>query len=529
MFKRCEKTAEEKTYYLPVRIMDSTGVENPERLLTEKSKALSFRTDNCVRFFEKGSFILLDFGKEMCGGVRIITRDVHTTTRIRITFGESVSEAMSEIGYKNATNDHSPRDTEVSISALSDLEFGQTGFRFIRIELKENTKWDVLSIYGFCILPKIKNEINFKTNDELLNKIIETAVYTVKLCFQNGYIWDGIKRDRLVWCGDLHPEILTSLYAFGKTENIINSLNFLKDNTPEGEWINGFPSYSAWWIVCLCDYVRISGDEEYFNKSKGYALEILKRYNALIKENGKLKLPGYFLDWPTNDTEDAKLGTALLIRWAAQKYLKAENSSDAEEIIEKLAVYLGKATKYKQVKSFQVLCGKIGEDAKSFLENGGGQGMSTFMSYYILSACAKTGSKEALGMLKEYYGGMLSCGATSFWEDFDLEWVKKGGRIDEIPASYESDIHGDNGKFCYRGLRHSLCHGWSSGVLAFIVECILGLEVKNGFREVKIEPDLMGLNSIDAEIPTPYGYMSVTVKDEKIFVKAPDEITVTLG
>lgn len=63
----------------------------------------------------------------------------------------------------------------------------------------------------------------------------------------------------------------------------------------------------------------------------------------------------------------------------------------------------------------------------------GGHGMSTFMSYYILCAAADTaGMTTALKMLREYYGAMLSVGATTFWEDFDLEWMRDGATIVEL-------------------------------------------------------------------------------------------------
>ena len=32
------------------------------------------------------------------------------------------------------------------------------------------------------------------------------------------YLWDGIKRDRLVWIGDMHPETRTILAVFGDHE-----------------------------------------------------------------------------------------------------------------------------------------------------------------------------------------------------------------------------------------------------------------------------------------------------------------------
>ncbi len=37
-----------------------------------------------------------------------------------------------------------------------------------------------------------------------------------------------------------------------------------------------------------------------------------------------------------------------------------------------------------------------------------------------------------LPIIKEYFGAMLSRGATTFWEDFDMEWLNGSGREDEV-------------------------------------------------------------------------------------------------
>ena len=55
-------------------------------------------------------------------------------------------------------------------------------------------------------------------------------------------------------------------------------------------------------------------------------------------------------------------------------------------------------------------------------------------------------------------------------EDFDMEWADNSCRIDEFPQKHQRDLHGDFGAYCYKGFRHSLCHGWSEGVLQFIKE-----------------------------------------------------------
>ena len=92
------------------------------------------------------------------------------------------------------------------------------------------------------------------------------------------------------------------------------------------------------------------------------------------------------------------------------------------------------------------------------------------MSYYILKAVASFNKAKAVEMLKEYYGAMLDKGATTFWEDFDIKWAENSCRIDEFPKTNEKEIHGDFGAYCYKGFRHSLCHGWSGGVIRLIKE-----------------------------------------------------------
>ena len=276
----------------------------------------------------------------------------------------------------------------------------------------------------------------------------------MKLNLQNGYIWDGIKRARLVWAGDLHQEILLSMYLYGDYENIQNSLKFLKEETSPDKWINGLPSYSAWWVINLCDYYRLSGNYNFFKENQDYAQSVIKNINGCIDDSGEMDFSiaphwmPYFLDWPTTGTPDAKTGTAALLVYMAKKYLHLEDNEDCRKIIEKLNSYLDVDCKFKQTRAFQILAGREPAGQSAFLEEGGAEGFSTFMAYYILKADAMAGGRQMLHMIKQYFGGMLSRGATTFWEDFDIHWLEGSGRIDEFPTPEEKDIHGDFGAFC---------------------------------------------------------------------------------
>ena len=515
----------------PVRVIKSESVDNADFLTIAKEPCISFKTAGCARFQKKGAYVLLDFGKEICGSARLIVRDIaYLSSNFRFTFGESVSEACSDIGFKNATNNHSPRDFIAFVSSMSDVCYASTGFRFLRLELLEDKPALMQNIFAVNRLPYIENELKITSSDDEINKIIDTAVYTLKLNMQNGYFWDGIKRDRLVWAGDMHHEVITSMIFFGKNRNVVNSLKFLRESTDRGAWINNIPTYSAWWLISLCDYCDMSDDSEFFNENRDYAEEILKHIDDSISDNGDITFDGkislkYFVDWQTYETEDAYIGTAMIFIIAAQKFLKLCKSGICEKIIGKLKKYTSADSKTKQVRAFQILAGrrKIGD--AEFLEKDGAAGFSTFMSYYILTAYAMIGGKMSLEMIKQYFGGMLSRGATSFWEDFDIAWLNGSGRIDEFTEDGKTDIHADFGKHCYTGLRHSLCHGWSSGVAAFMVESVFGLSMKKDRKEITVMPADLPLE-FDIDLPTENGIISITNNKSGLTVKAPEGVKI---
>ena len=67
--------------------------------MNEKEASVSFETSQVTTFTKKGAYVILDFGKELCGGIRLITRAIgREDLDLRITLGESLSEACSNLG-----------------------------------------------------------------------------------------------------------------------------------------------------------------------------------------------------------------------------------------------------------------------------------------------------------------------------------------------------------------------------------------------------------------------------------------------
>ena len=532
----------------PVRITSTEGnVTGTEKLLQKKELQITTSEPDVTTLKNnqkgKNASIIIDFGKELHGKIRLLTHTLSGSNPVnmRIVYGESVSEAMSTIGKKGATNDHSTRDFEFPVPPYSDISFNESGFRFAKIELlSKNSSIHIKSITATAIYRDIPYLGTFCCSDETINKIFEVSAYTCHLNMQQ-YIWDGIKRDRLVWVGDMHPEMLTVRTVFGPHSIIEKSLRFMRNSTPLPAWMNGMPTYSLWWLHILYDWYLYTGDEEFLNENRDYALRLIEIICKLVNEDGSDNIPSYFIDWPCNGKKAGISGSRALLAMtltSAAKLAEIFGNSELSSLCEKKKAYLTatvpKTYGAKQVAAMYSLAGWMNEDkaADEILKNKA-EGFSTFMSYYLLKAASKKDMPATLSALKEYYGGMLSVGATTFWEDFDIKWLKNACPLDRVPEKGKKDIHADNGAFCYKGLRHSLCHGWSSAPTAFLAEEVLGIKIlEPGCKKIAIKPDIGSLSFAKGTYPTPYGIISVECTSAEgavtVSYSAPEEIEVVL-
>lgn len=523
----------------PVRVVASKDTDNEQILFQNKPLQAALNDNDCMEIKQDG-YIMLDFGKEISGGIAI---NVRVTTRTpqcakcRITFGESVMEAMSELGEKGACNNHSVRDTIVDIGYYGTFKFGTTGFRFVRIA-PVDAVIRIRAIEAENNMADLEYRGSFKCNDELLNNIWQTGAYTVHLN-ANEYLWDGVKRDRLVWIGDMHPEVSTVSAVFGKVPCVMRSLDFIRNGTPSDEWMNEIITYSMWWIIIHYDFYMHWGDYAYLGEQKEYMKELLLKTLDWIDGGCCIRLEVSkmegFVDWSSKDSESEVEGRLAITCMALRCGSEMMKALGEDAVAERCSIYADRLCadsitekSNKRISALTVLSGRDKSLATEVLCGNSAEEMSCFMGYYVLKAKAMLGDyRDALDIIREYWGGMLKMGATTFWEDFDIEWLENSARVDELTPDGMRDIHGDFGKHCYKGFRHSLCHGWASGPTAFLMEQIGGIEIlEAGCRSVRIVPRLAGLEWIEVEYPTPYGSIKISSNDNGTRVSAPAEITV---
>jgi alpha-L-rhamnosidase len=148
--------------------------------------------------------------------------------------------------------------------------------------------------------------------------------------------------------------------------------------------------------------------------------------------------------------------------------------------------------------------------------------MTPYYGDYVLRAMAEMDHRaDALAWIRQYWGGMLKEGATSFWEGYDVNWYKE---------DFHSSLQADNRS----GYFVSLAHGWSSGPTAWMTEEVLGIKPTGaGYATVDLRPDLLGLQFARGAVATPRGALKLEAdaKDsgEQIIVDLPEGTVASLS
>jgi alpha-L-rhamnosidase len=478
--------------------------------------------------------LLLDFGREVSGRV-LIESACDCIATLSIAYGESEIEAMST-GFTSGRQGGNYLGTNiVEVPAHGIARGPKSGFRYVRITFLRGAPLTAFkSIRAEGIYYPVNYAGHFESSDPLLNRIWETGAYTAHLCMQDG-IWDAVKRDRGYWAGNLDVVGRVISTAFGDTALIEDTLRGLVPaGTGPAPAVNGIPGYSALWVTGLYNFYLRTGDKAFLVSQRDDLLRILAGMDTTLDSTGLVTNTGHqwlFVDWApglSSDTPEARIGTEL-------EYIRAYNAAA------RLFTYLGDTAnnaKYEararksiaaaqaafhdpdtgtygrtwQVNSLAALAIADPKDTaiwKNVLsrvkqDSPTDQIISPYFNAYLLDAMASLGHRrEALDWMRQYWGGMLAEGATSFWESYDLRWPKVNPHL-----SLQAD--GTSGYFV------SLAHGWSAGPTAWLAENILGITpLEPGYRVVDIHPDLIDLAWAYGSVPTPHGLIKINVDKKR--------------
>jgi alpha-L-rhamnosidase len=497
--------------------------QNIDALTTGQGKDFVVHMPSSLLTDAEAPSVVLDFGRELTGRVEIDS-DSDTPVTVTVQMGESESETMKApfLGIDQFVIPphgvgHGPK----------------TAFRYAKIRfLSGATDLRVKSIHVDHIFYPVTYAGSFESSDPMLNRIWEVGAYTAHLCMQDG-VWDASKRDRGRWMGDMDVSERVVEDVFGERPLMEDTLDRLMGPAPVEQHVNGIPGYSAFWFTGVADFYRHTGSKDFLEHEHERMVQLLNLVDHefdsrnVYANTSKVWL---YVDWSpglNGDTPETRRATTLEfyrayregawllrelgdtansekydrraqeIKASAEKYL-LDSSTDTfgPRWQTNAAAIVGGATSTEQDKA-------IWDHVLSTVGKGDTNGLiiTPYYNYYVIRAMAEIGHRqEALAWIRQYWGGMLAEGATSFWEAYDPSWYKE-----DFHASLQADNR--SGYFV------SLAHGWSTGPTAWLMEEVLGIQPTGaGFSTVKIRPDLVDLAWAKGAEPTPKGLLKVDAR-----------------
>jgi alpha-L-rhamnosidase len=462
--------------------------------------------------------ITLDFGREVSGRVQVVS-DSDAAATVSIAYGESLGELNNEPYLGMEVLHLAPHGTGAA---------SKSAFRYARIRFLQGPH---TLAFQSIRLENIYYPVHylgaFESSDPLLNRIWETGVYTSHLCMQDD-IWDATKRDRGRWMGDTDVSGRVIDAVFADHFLVEDTLTRLIGPVPIKGHVNGIPGYSSYWFTELADYVRHTGRKEYVASVHDQLEQLLefmdKDFDAQNQFINHTK-QWLYVDWANGlngDTPETHKATTLeYVRayrdgaWLLQQIGDMQNAEHWEQRASEITKS-SQATAFAdgsfgprwQTNAMAVISGVASPDQYASIWGNvlGNVGkptyrpdiVSPYYGSYVLDAMAEMDHRDAaLAWIREYWGGMIAEGATSFWEAYDPAWPKDDPHV---------DLQADD----TAGYQTSLAHGWASGPSYWLMEQVLGIQpTAPGFAKTTIRPDLVDLTWARGAEPTPQGLLKV--------------------
>lgn len=495
------------------------------KLATEPMQAVSSETKN--------NGTLYDFGKETFGFAKF--NGLKGEGILNIYYGESPEEALS--------TDHCETLDRLPIDYASAKDFTVTlskAFRYIYVEKDNSLTYDSVSML-YEYLP-LEYKGSFRCNDKQINKIWDVAAYTMHLTTREFFI-DGIKRDRWMWSGDAYQSYLMNYYLFFDSPAVSRTTFALRGKDPVSSHVNTIMDYTFYWFMGIYDFYQYTGNkeliEQLYPRMKSLMDYCLSRRNADGMMQG-LAGDWVFIDWADfemskagevsfeqllfcrsleamvlcanlmNDDENAKTYSKLAADLKSKLFTAFWSENESAFIHNREnGVMSTQVTPFTNM--FAVLFDYLDHDKTkavkdNVLLNPNALKITTpYMRFYELEAlCALGEQKHVLKEIRDYWGGMINLGATTFWEKYN-------------PAEKNPDLLAMYG----RPFGKSLCHAWGASPIYLLGKYYIGVKPTSpGYETYSVEPILGDLQWMEGDVPTPEGKIHVVCNTKEIKVKA---------
>jgi len=479
------------------------------------------------------SGILYDFGRETFGYLKV--KGLQGT--IRIYYGESREEALDkdhcetlDVLSRPLCCDHVAAPSAPASHEEPASSCDSKAFRFVYIEKEGDATYDdVWMDYEYAPYNPERSGA-FRCSDDLLNRIWDVAAYTMDLTTRE-FFMDGIKRDRWTWSGDAIQSYLMNYYLRFDTECVKRTIRQLRGKDPVTAHVNTIMDYTFYWFKSILDYYAYTGDVAFVREMWPRMVTLMDYVQGRLNEHDMAEGQAddwIFVDWvdfPMHKRgvlcfEQILLWKALQTMAECAKLLGVETNygRQATSLLHQIKTMFWSDTSHAYLHAiedgtmnpqitkfpnmFAILYGlsdthEQGDIMQHVMLNPQIDPITTpYMRFYELEALCMSGLQtQVLQEIRDYWGGMLQEGATSFWEKY----------VPTETGTQHLAMYG-------RPYGKSLCHAWGASPIYLLGRYYLGVcPTKAGYQEYEVRPYLGDMEWMEGCVPTPSGLIHISM------------------
>jgi alpha-L-rhamnosidase len=405
-------------------------------------------------------------------------------------------------------------------------------YRYVKLSIE--TKDEALRINDFytefAAYP-FEHKASFETDNEPLKQIYKVGWRTARLCAIDTYT-DCPYYEQLQYIGDTRIQAFISYYLTGDTRLAKNALlQFDASRRYFGLCRSSYPStgtmvippFSLFWILMIDDYVLHTGDTAFIKQFVPGINAVLTWFENSLDENGLHSGLKYwnFVDWNEkyiagvvpNSFDGVSTPVAILLSHTLERasglmqitgydYYRKKYSELSERM--KGAIY---KTCYDNEK------GLFGDtpDRQLFTEHTN--------AWAIIAGIGSENIRNKIANVLISDDNAL-IGASlygRFYVNEALRIAGVGGYAERLTL-WQKMVQMGLSTFPEhpREIVRSDCHAWSASPIYELYHTVAGIQiVKNGFKEIVIQPDLEGVNDLVVKVPSPYGFIKVKYEKKK--------------
>ena len=482
--------------------------------------------------------VILDFGKEMVGSVRLKVKNGKGGEIVDTLVCETLTDVTPDIFPPDSMHDKPAFGNRLILKkGVTEHEsFDYWGFRYLILVARDITSPLVTGINLRRVGYPLEIKASFDSSDKKLNRIYEISKWTQISCMQDAYV-DCPWREQTQWWGDARVQAKNTFYLSSDarllargirqigTQEVPNGLTYGHAPTMAHSCI--VPDFTLVWILTHWDYYWQTGDLYLFWEMKERIHRVFDFFNKSSAKNGLLPNDNrywLFLDWCSLFREGYPTLYNLFYLWAlrvAGKLFSLINDKKSSMLYKKRERQLFYVIKEKlfdtqrgnlygglsweekpfiqdspHLQSLTILLDIFPATHKDILEkkllpfiSGNRKDKivpSPFFMFYIFEAIKKGGyNSEIIDCILRWWGEMVDAGSSTTWEVWEGQ----------------------------RGY-HSICHAWSAHPLVHFSNILLGIsQTKPGWKEIRFAPVFLDrLNFCSGGVATPLGLVESSWK-----------------